>query len=230
MRRLAILAVSVACVAVALGDVSVGGLRRTDLRSNARFTCYPAQFRGFHPRTERLVDSFGARLVVSLEFPELVCPPAPGSPAGYLVCYRTKLLATTVPSHYVRGSDELGPISARVVSKGLSVCMPAARVDRQPTLRARGVDPFTCYPLQAPAQLRRSRISVSDEFGVAEDNIRARLEVCASAGSLDRDHLLSCSTVDSDVKGNTVIVRENQYVKAALGVRRRLCTTVTTRP
>ena len=137
--------------------------------------------------------------------------------------------ATTVPSTIVRGRDEFGPISARVVSNGLSVCMPAARVDRLTTLRAHGVDPFICYRLQVPARLRRpSSVSVSDDFGTGDETVKTRFELCAPAGSIDRNHLLSCSSVESAVKGKTVILRENNvYVKAALGVRSRLCTTVT---
>jgi hypothetical protein len=227
MRRLVVLVVCAAAAGVPLGSTSSEALGRGELSARARFACYPAQFGSFKPRTLTLADRFGAQLVLAVSFPESICAPAPGSPAGYLACYRTRLISTTVTSAVARGLDEFGRLAARVTSKGLTVCLPAARVDRRPTLRARGLDPYACYRTTATAPLGRS-VSVVDDFGTGADTASGRIALCAPAGTIDPGHLLSCSTLESQVRGATVIVRDELgYLKAALGVRNRLCTTVT---
>jgi hypothetical protein len=209
------------------GQRSSGAPGRAELSPRARFACYPAQFGSFRPRKLRLADGFGAQLALEVTFPESVCAPAPGRPARYLACYRTRLTSATVTSGVTRGVDEFGRISARVTSKGLTVCLPAARVDRLPTLRAHGLDPYTCYRTTRTAPLGRS-VSVVDDFGRGADTARERIALCTPAGTIDRNHLLSCSTLESQVRGVTVIVKDKLgYLKAALGVRSRLCTAVT---
>jgi hypothetical protein len=218
----------VAAAGASLESGSSGAPGRAELSARARFACYPAQFGSFKPRTLRLADRFGS-IAVAVTFPESVCAPAPGSQAGYLACYRTRLTSARVKSSAAQGLDEFGRVAPRITRTGLTVCLPAARVDRLPTLRARGLDTYACYRTTTSAPLGRS-VAVVDDFGMGRDTAGSRFALCAPSGTIDGDHLLSCSTLKSQVRGVTVIVRDKLgYLKAALGVRSRLCTAVAPR-
>src|SRR5262249_19651483 len=107
------------------------------------------------------------------------------------------------------------------------------RVDKQTGLRAKGLDAYTCYPLQRQTPLNRTGIAVKDAFAPHDDTITTRTTVCAPAAAegerlLDSKHMLSCSSVDSNVLGQTVLVRDDfGYLTASLGLRSQLCTALT---
>jgi hypothetical protein len=211
------------------------------LAPRARFACYPAQFSAFRPRTQTLTDQLHAKLTLSVDFPDTVCAPAPEKSSGYLTCYRATINSTNLPSAIVHGSDEFGPIDARVSAKGMTLCVPSTRIDATPGTTAKVLDPFTCYPTSR-ASIGRTGVIVADEFGSAADTITARAALCAPAAisgggptsggrPADPAHDLSCYSVGSEVKGTSMIMKDQfGLLKAALGVRSRLCTTVTVRP
>jgi hypothetical protein len=143
------------------------------LAPRARFACYPAQFSAFKPRTQTLTDQLRAKLTLSVDSPDTVCAPAPGKSSGYLTCYRATINSTNLPSATVHGSDEFGPIDARVYTKGMTLCVPSTRIDTTPGSMAKELDPFTCYP-SGHASVGRTGVIVADEFGSAADTITAR--------------------------------------------------------
>jgi hypothetical protein len=205
------------------------------LTPRTRLACYPAQFSAFKPRLLKLADQFGVKQTLSIDFPDTVCAPTPGKSTGYVTCYHTTLKATNTPSAVVRGSDDLGAINTRVDVKGLLFCVPAARIDNAPGSPAKDLDSFACYPSLGP-QLGRMGVTVTDDFGSGSETISTRSTLCAPAaiGStrlIDRHLGLSCYGVGSNVKGTSVLMRDQfGLLKAALGARTRVCAALTLAP
>jgi hypothetical protein len=214
---------------------SVAASNGAQLAPRARLACYPAQFSTFKPRPLKVADQFGVKLTISVDFPDTVCAPASGKSTGYLTCYHTTVNSTNMSSTVVRGSDEFGAINTRVYVKGPALCVPSIRLDSAAGSPVKGLDSYACYPSTGPT-LGRPGVTISDDFGSTSDTVTARALLCApaaigSTGPVNGRLGLSCYGVGSNVKGTSAIMQDQfGLLKAALGVRGRLCSAVTPSP